>query len=137
VRVAGALELADALVSSSTAERSEVAAQAASGARGAQPLAAGAPRADWRLGPLVAKGRRFRFVGDCLQHALVCQGRLHAAIDPVMKPWDIAAILPCVSEAGGVASSLEGTQDGVTWSGSLITSCSKALHDELLAAMRP
>jgi histidinol-phosphatase len=141
VRVAPAVRLANALVSASTAERSDVAAQALGGAPGAAGAAApgaarAAPAGDWKLGPLLAKGRRFRFVGDCLQHALVCQGRLHASIDPVMKPWDIAAILPCIAEAGGVATSLTGESRDVTWSGSLVTSCSRTLHDELMAALR-
>ena len=75
-------------------------------------------------------------VGDCLQHALVCQGRLHAALDAVMKPWDIAALVPCVREAGGVATGLDGRDEGVVFAGSLLTSCDRGLHQQLLATLR-
>jgi histidinol-phosphatase len=89
------------------------------------------------LTALVRKAGAFRFVGDCLQHALVCQGRLHVAIDTIMKPWDIAALVPCVREAGGVATSLEGDADGVVDSGSLVTSSDPALHRAVLETLGP
>src|SRR5262245_7627316 len=85
---------------------------------------------------LVRGAGAFRFVSDCLQHALVCQGRLHAAVDTIMKPWDVAALVPCVREAGGVATSLEGDADGVVDSGSLVTSSDAALHRHVLETLR-
>jgi histidinol-phosphatase len=88
------------------------------------------------LTALVRASGYFRFVGDCLQHALVCRGRLHAALDTLMKPWDIAALVPCVREAGGVATGLDGRDQGVVFAGSLLTSCDPALHEEVLAALR-
>lgn len=84
---------------------------------------------------LIRKAGAFRFIGDCLQHALVCQGRVHAAVDTLMKPWDIAALVPCVREAGGVATSLEGDAEGVVDSGSLVTSSDPALHREVLETL--
>jgi len=39
--------------------------------------------------------------GDCYGHCLVATGRADVMIDPVMNPWDCAALLPIVSEAGG------------------------------------
>ncbi|HET7295475.1 MAG TPA: inositol monophosphatase family protein [Vicinamibacteria bacterium] len=88
------------------------------------------------LTALVRSAGAFRFVGDCLQHALVCQGRLHAALDTVMKPWDVAALVPCVREAGGVATGLDGRDEGVVFAGSLLTSCDPDLHDCVLATLR-
>jgi histidinol-phosphatase len=95
-----------------------------------------APDASVNLTALVRAAGYFRFVGDCLQHALVCQGRLHAALDTVMKPWDIAALVPCVREAGGVATGLDGRDEGVVFGGSLLTSCDRGLHQQVLAALR-
>ena len=57
---------------------------------------------------LAFKVGRLRMVGDCVQYPLVCRGVLDAAVDPLMKPWDIAAIVPCILEAGGVISDLAG-----------------------------
>src|SRR5437764_11860826 len=42
----------------------------------------------YRLSALIPKVRKFRFITDCLQHALVAQGRIDAAIDLILHPWD-------------------------------------------------
>jgi myo-inositol-1(or 4)-monophosphatase len=39
--------------------------------------------------------------GDCFGHMLVASGRAEVAVDKVMSPWDCAAIIPIVTEAGG------------------------------------
>lgn len=84
------------------------------------------------LSGLIRRAPRFRFLGDCLQHALVAQGRVHAAVDTIMQPWDVAALVPCVREAGGVATGLNGDAANVVFSGSLVTSCDPRLHQEVL-----
>jgi histidinol-phosphatase len=88
------------------------------------------------LTALIRRSGAFRFVGDCFQHAMVCEGRVHCAVDTIMKPWDIAALLPCVREAGGVATSLDGDADGVVEKGSLVTSSDPALHAQVLETLR-
>lgn len=93
-------------------------------------------RADVPLEAVIRAAATFRFCGDCLQHALVCRGVLHAAIDPIMAPWDIAAIVPCVHEAGGVVSALDGREDDLLHGGSLLTSAHRSLHEELVALLR-
>lgn len=81
--------------------------------------------------PLLGRARKVRFGGDCLQHALVCRGAAHAAVDPVMHPWDIAAIVPCVEEAGGVVSTLSGGREDIVFGGSLVSSCHETLRREV------
>ena len=39
--------------------------------------------------------------GDCYGHMLVASGRAEVAVDKIMSPWDCAAIIPIVIEAGG------------------------------------
>jgi histidinol-phosphatase len=62
----------------------------------------------WRLTDLVRATGRPRLVGDCVQYALLCRGAIDAAVDPLMNPWDIGALAPCVLEAGGSVSDLNG-----------------------------
>src|SRR3984885_9850294 len=62
----------------------------------------------WRLTALARAAGRLRLVGDCVQYALLCRGAIDAAIDTLMKPWDIGALAPCVLEAGGSISDLNG-----------------------------
>jgi histidinol phosphatase-like enzyme (inositol monophosphatase family) len=38
---------------------------------------------------------------DAYAYALVATGRAEVVIDPVMSTWDTAALLPCITEAGG------------------------------------
>lgn len=66
--------------------------------------------------------------GDCYGHALVATGRAEAMIDPVMKPWDAAALRPIVEEAGGVFSDLKGS---ATHLGGSALSTNAALADEV------
>lgn len=87
------------------------------------------------LGAYIRGAGRFRFIGDCMQHALVCRGRTQAALDVVMKAWDVAALIPCIEEAGGEASSLDGKSNGVVFGRSLLTSCGGPLHQEILQAL--
>ena len=50
---------------------------------------------------LVASTRLTRGWGDCYGHILVATGRADVMVDPEMNPWDIAALIPIVQEAGG------------------------------------
>jgi histidinol-phosphatase len=88
-----------------------------------------------RLTRLIGRPRQIEFIGDCVQYALVARGRIHAALDLFMKPWDTAAVVPCIREAGGVVSTLEGKSDQVVHGGSLVASCTRRLHEEVLAAI--
>jgi histidinol-phosphatase len=88
------------------------------------------------LSDYIRAAGRFRFIGDCLQHALVCRGRIQAALDVVMKPWDIAALVPCVVEAGGKATSLSRWAPDVVYGGCLLSTCGGSLHQEILTTLR-
>ncbi len=91
----------------------------------------------YRLTDVVRQAGKFRFVTDCLQHALVARGRTHAAIDTLMRPWDVAALVPCVREAGGVAAPLDPTADDVVFGGSLVTASSDALLRAVRTRLQP
>ena len=88
-----------------------------------------------RLFPLLRGAGKFRFGGDCLQHVVVCRGLAHVAVDPVMHPWDITALVPCVVEAGGVVSTADGRRDNVVFGGSFVSCCSERLLREVLGVL--
>ncbi|MFB6098573.1 MAG: inositol monophosphatase family protein [Salinibacter sp.] len=91
----------------------------------------------YRLTELVRRAGKFRFVTDCLQHALVARGRTHAAVDTLMRPWDVAALVPCVREAGGVAQPLDPTADDIVFGSSLITAGSEDLLRKVRTLLQP
>ena len=46
--------------------------------------------------------------GDCVGYLLVATGRAEVMTDPVVSAWDVAALMPAVTEAGGVFTDWEG-----------------------------
>jgi len=94
-----------------------------------------ARRGRWRITQLARSAGRIRLVGDCVQYALLCRGLLDAAVDPLMKPWDIGAIAPCVLEAGGSISDLTGETDGIVRRTSIVAANSAALRRSICAAV--
>jgi len=86
-------------------------------------------------GVLALAGRvaRTRGFGDFYQHVLVAEGAGEIAVDPVVRLWDIAALQVIVEEAGGRATTLDGTRD---IRGGTLVSSNGRLHDAALAALR-
>jgi histidinol-phosphatase len=84
---------------------------------------------DWdaigRLDDIVALGRacwRSRGVGDAWQYALLAEGAVEIALDPVVEVWDLAAVKLIVEEAGGRFTDFGGVSrvdggDGVATNG--------------------
>ena len=46
--------------------------------------------------------------GDCYGYVLVATGRAELMVDDRMSPWDVAALIPVVEEAGGVFTDWNG-----------------------------
>jgi histidinol-phosphatase len=49
-----------------------------------------------------------RAFGDFWQHCLVAEGAIDLAVEPVVNPWDVAAVQVLVEEAGGTFTDLTG-----------------------------
>lgn len=84
--------------------------------------------------PLLSQVERTRGFGDFYQHLLVAEGCGEIAVDPTLKPWDIAALQVIVEEAGGRATGLNGERS--IHCGSLVSS-NGALHETALAKLNP
>lgn len=82
---------------------------------------------------LLRRTARHRGWGDCYGYALVARGAADVMVDPKLNPWDIAAILPLLEEAGGVFFDWSGETriDGGSGIGT-----TRALRDEVLATLR-
>jgi len=81
------------------------------------------------IGGLIARVERTRGFGDFYQHMLVAEGAGEIALDPVMQPWDIAALQVIVEEAGGRATSLRGERS--IYATSLVSS-NGTMHQAIL-----
>jgi histidinol-phosphatase len=117
VRVAPARALASAQIGFTSVKESDLAR----------------PPGRWRLTDLVRSAGRLRLVGDCVQYAFVCRGMLDAAVDPLMKPWDIGALAPCVLEAGGSISDLTGATTRIVERSSFVAASNERLRRSICA----
>jgi histidinol-phosphatase len=59
------------------------------------------------LGSQVAISRSW---GDCYGYVLVATGRAELMVDDRMSPWDVAALIPIIEEAGGIFTDWQGRQ---------------------------
>lgn len=74
--------------------------------------------------------RIVRTWGDCYGHLLVATGRADVMMDPIMNPWDCAALLPILEEAGGTFTDYDGK---ATVYGGCAISTNGKLKDEVLS----
>lgn len=71
-----------------------------------------------------AVARETRGWSDCYGHALVITGRADVMVDPLLNPWDAAALVPILREAGGQFFDWAGTEtihggNGISTNGQL------------------
>ena len=85
-----------------------------------------------------ALSRRARLVrtwGDCYGYLLLSSGWADIMCDPVLSPWDIAALIPVVRGAGGTISDWK-DRDAVG-ADSLLAAATPELHAAALAVLNP
>lgn len=80
---------------------------------------------------------RTRGYGDFWSHVLVAEGAVDVAVEPDLQPWDVAALLPIVAEAGGHCSGLAGqpvlrAEAGRWQVPAGLVSSNGSVHDEVL-----
>jgi histidinol-phosphatase len=69
------------------------------------------------LGRLAASLGTVRGWSDCYAHLLVATGRAEAAIEPAISPWDVAAVIPIMREAGGRYTDWSGQETAYSGTG--------------------
>ena len=69
---------------------------------------AGNPARAPRWTTLANRVAHARTWGDCYGYVLVATGRAELMVDDRMSPWDVAALVPVIEEAGGVFTDWQG-----------------------------
>jgi histidinol-phosphatase len=85
-----------------------------------------------KLTDLISRCYDDRGFGDCYGHSLVIQGKAEAVVEPVVEPYDVAAIKICVEEAGGKFTDLSGRK---TIKGGNAVSSNGLVHASILKAL--
>jgi histidinol-phosphatase len=75
---------------------------------------------------------RSRAYGDFYGYMLLAEGALDAMVEPELSLWDVAALIPIVTEAGGTFTDLDGRRG--PGGGSAIAS-NGLLHEDLLTRL--
>lgn len=75
---------------------------------------------------------RTRGFGDFWSHMLVAEGAVDVAAEPIVAPWDLAALQVIVEEAGGRFTDFTGAR---TYEGGTAVSSNGLLHDATLAVL--
>ena len=75
-----------------------------------------------------------RAFGDFWQHCLVAEGAIDLAAEPIVNPWDVAAVQVLVQQAGGRFTDLEGI---ARYDGGTVLSSNGLLHDAALTLLAP
>ena len=83
---------------------------------------------------LVQRAKLVRTWGDCYGYLLLAGGWADVMLDPIMNPWDIAALVPVIRGAGGVITDWQGREPV---RGSSTVAASAGLHAEVIAALNP
>ena len=72
--------------------------------------------------------------GDAYAYLLLATGWADLAVDPVMNPWDVAALVPVIRGAGGLITDWSG---GPAYpASSTVAAATPALHAAALAMLR-
>lgn len=82
---------------------------------------------------LAAQTKHQRTWGDCYGYVLVATGRAEIMLDPDMKPWDSAPLLPILEEAGGRFTTWDGK--ATIW-GPDAAATNGVLHEQVLGILR-
>jgi myo-inositol-1(or 4)-monophosphatase len=82
---------------------------------------------------LCYRERIARTWGDCYGYLLLAAGWVDVALDPIMHPWDIAALIPVVRGAGGIITGWHG--DEAFHATSIVAAATNVLHGATLAAL--
>lgn len=77
---------------------------------------------------------RQRAYGDFWSHVLVAEGAVDIAAEPSLEIYDLAALLPVVTEAGGTVSGYDGSSP---LTARCLVSTNGHLHDEVLRLLAP
>jgi myo-inositol-1(or 4)-monophosphatase len=78
--------------------------------------------------------RLSRYGGDCYSYCMLAAGHLDLVVETELKPYDIAALIPIVTGAGGVVTNWEGgpAQNG----GRIVAAGDARVHEAALKLLK-
>lgn len=81
---------------------------------------------------LAGRAKVVRTWGDCYGYLLLASGFADVMLDPIMKPWDLMALIPVVRGAGGIITDWAGNDPR---QGDSIVAATPELHPEVISTL--
>ena len=97
------------------------------------PLNPGRHQDAAKFDALIRRAKLVRTWGDCYGYLLVAAGLADIMTDPIMNPWDIAALVPIIRGAGGVITDWQGNTPYPAES--TVAAATPELHAAVLAGL--
>ena len=72
---------------------------------------------------------------DALSYAHFCEGKIDAVLQCQNKIWDLHALIPIISAAGGIASTWNNKD--AKYAGNVLFSANKTIHKKILKLLKP
>jgi len=72
--------------------------------------------------------------GDCFMYGLLARGKIDIAVDAIMNPWDIQALIPIIEGAGGIITDYQGNAPE---NGNSMIAANPALHAKVISWLNP
>ena len=72
---------------------------------------------------------------DALSYAHFCEGKIDAVIQCQNKIWDVHALIPIISAAGGIASTWNNKD--AKYAGNVLFSANRTIHKKMLKLLKP
>ena len=72
---------------------------------------------------------------DALSYAHFCEGKIDIVLQCQNKIWDVHALIPIISAAGGVATNWKNGE--AKHGGSILVSANKTIHKKMLKLLKP
>lgn len=91
------------------------------------------PDARERYGRVEQAARLSRYGGDCYSYCMVAAGHVDLVIEAGLKPYDIAALVPIVTGAGGVVTTWDGGD--ASKGGRIIAAGDPRVHEQALVLL--
>ena len=85
------------------------------------------------FGRVAAQAKLCRFGGDCYSYCMIAAGHVDLVIETGLKPYDIAALIPIVTGAGGVVTTWDGAD--AASGGAVVAAGDRRIHQAALALL--
>ncbi len=85
---------------------------------------------------LAQRVRLYRTFGDCYGYLLLANGFADIMVDPIMNPWDLLPLIPCIEGAGGRITDWQGNNAAHLEATSAVA-CAPELHEEVIRLLNP